>query len=223
MHRKQFIKRMLQAGLCGCGAVMGFSRSLRNEGGNSISQDRPPAEQSWITTLEKRMIKGSETPAWRRVEKSESWIKDLMDNLDAELDEETKIKLMQSCGRACYTHAFGVAPEEKPTPEEARRYLEDLKKRGFKVRQEGDKTIIIYSWRRDHQNPWGLILGDGYCMCPIVETGPEGLSPTYCYCSTGYVKESFDRAFGKPVKVELLDSLKRGGKDCIFKIEIPNI
>lgn len=223
MHRKQFIKKMLQTGLCGCGAIMGIGHYLRNEGAGLPSQDRPQTEHGWVETLEKRMIKGSETPAWRKVEKSESWIKDLMNNVDALLDEETKIKLMQECGRACFTRAFGVAPEEKPTPEEARRYLLALKARGFKVRQEGNKTIIVYSWRQDHQNPWGLILGDGYCMCPIVETGPEGLSPTYCYCSTGYVKESFNRALGKPVKVELLDSLKRGGKDCIFKIEVLNI
>lgn len=223
MRRKQFIKKMFQAGLCGCGAIMGIGQSLRSAGGHSKSLEQTPAEQEWIKTLEQRMIKGSATPDWRRVEKSESWIKDLMDNVDTMLDEETRIKLMQECGRACFTRAFGVAPEEKPTIEEARRYLEALKAQGAKVRQEGDKTVILYSWGRDHQNPWGLILGDGYCMCPVVETGPEELSPTYCYCSTGYVKESFSRALGKPVKVELLDSLKKGGKNCIFRIEVPNI
>ncbi len=223
MNRKQFIKKMLQAGLCGCGAIMGIGQSLRSDGGRTTSQEQPPVEQGWIKTLEKRMIKGSATPAWRRVEKSESWIKDLMDNMDSILDEETKIKLMQECGRACFTRAFGVASEEKPTPEEAGRFLETLKVQGAKIQQEGDKTVIVHSWGRDHQNPWGLILGDGYCMCPVVETGPEELSPSYCYCSTGYVKESFSRALGKPVKVELLDSLKKGGKDCIFRIEVLNI
>lgn len=64
------------------------------------------------------------------------------------------------------------------------------------------------------------MLQDGYCMCPIVESGPPGLSPTFCYCSTGYVKEAFERHIGKPVKVELLDSLKMEGKDCIFKLAI---
>lgn len=223
MNRKQFIKKMLHAGLCGCGAIIGIGQSLRSEGKRLTSQEKLPAEQGWIASLEKRMIKGSATPAWRKVGKSESWIKDLMDNMDSILDEEIKIKLMQECGRACFTRAFGVASEEKPTPEEAKRYLEALKVRGFKIRQEEDKTVIIYSWGRDHQNPWGLILGDGYCMCPIVETGPEELSPTYCYCSTGYVREIFIRALGKPVNVELLDSLKRGGKDCIFRIEVLNI
>jgi len=222
MDRKQFLKKLLQSGLCCGGIVMGFGKNIMSNPGTSSSQDQPPAAQDWITGLEKRMIKGSETPAWAKVEKAENWIKDLVDNMDAILDQETKIRTMQACGRSCYSRAFGVAPEEKPTPNEAEKVLSTLKGAGYEVRQEGNMTTIIYNWRRDHQNPWGLILGDGYCMCPLVETGPDGLSPSYCYCSTGYVKESFERSLGKPVTVELLDSLKMGGKDCVFKIEILN-
>jgi hypothetical protein len=143
--------------------------------------------------------------------------------MDVLFDKETRIKLMKACGRSCYNNAFGVASEEKPTLEGARRYLQALKSRGYEVRQERDKTIIIFNWGRDHQNPQGLVLGDGYCMCPVVETGPDGLSPTFCYCSTGYVGEIFERAIGIPVEVDLLDSLKKGGKDCIFKIEFKSL
>jgi len=212
----------LQSGLCCGGMVMGFGKNLISNPGKLPLKVQSPAAQDWITGLEKRMIKGSETPAWAKVEKAENWIKNLMDNMDTILDQETKIRMMQACGRSCYIRAFGVAPEDKPTPEEAKKVISTLKSAGYEVRQEGNLTTIIYNWRRDHQNPWGLILGDGYCMCPLVETGPAGLSPSYCYCSTGYVKESFERSIGKPVIVELLDSLKMGGKDCVFKIMILN-
>lgn len=166
------------------------------------------------------MIKGSETPAWRKMEKAGLWIKDLMEHIDAVLDQETKIKLMQACGRSCFIHTFGVADENEPAPEERERYLQLLESRGFKLRREGDVITFSFNWGRNHQNPTGLVMSDGYCMCPQVESGPPGLSPSYCYCSTGYVKESFERTLGKPVKVELLDSLKMGGKDCVFKVEV---
>ena len=220
MHRKQFIKKMLQAGLCCCGVATGFGQNLLSNQKTLTSLDQSPAAQDWITKLERRMVKGSETPAWAKVEKAENWIKDLMDNMDAMLDKDTKIKLLQACGRSCFIRAFGVASDEKPTLEEAKNYLDTLKSRGYEVRQEDNMTTITYNWGRDHQNPWGLIIRDGYCMCPLVETGPADLSPTYCFCSTGYVKESFERGIGKPVKVNLLDSLKMGGKNCIFKIEV---
>lgn len=169
------------------------------------------------------MIKGSETPAWRRVEKTELWIKDLMEHMDALLDQETKIKLMQACGQSCYLRAFGVTDERQPTPEEREKYLQFLESNGYKIQRQGNVVTFTFSWGRNHQNPTGLIMSDGYCMCPQVESGPPGLSPSYCYCSTGYVKESFERVIGKPVKVELLESLKMGGKDCVFKIEFLNI
>jgi hypothetical protein len=51
-------------------------------------------------------------------------------------------------------------------------------------------------------------------FCPLTEKGPEGLSGLYCECSVGYVKYMIERVTGTTVKVELLESLKRGGKGC---------
>lgn len=159
----------------------------------------------------------------KQAEKAELWIKDLMDHMDAVLDQGTKLKLMQACGRSCFLRAFGVADEKKPTPEEREKYFRFLENKGYKLEREGNRITLIYSWGRGHQNPTGLIMRDGFCMCPQVESGPPGLSPSYCYCSTGYVKENFERTVGLPVKVDLLESLKTGGKDCVFKIEFLNL
>jgi len=98
--------------------------------------------------------------------------------------------------------------------------LNYLQQQGCEVRRDAQTTTVIYSWGRNHQNPQGLIMSDGYCMCPIVESGPPGLSPSYCNCSAGYVGEMFERWLGKPVEVDVLETLKSGGKDCIFQITI---
>jgi len=219
MNRKQFLKKSLKAGLCCCGAALGFGHSLGGKPGKAVLQNPKRAGEGWIPELEKRMIKGAETPAWRKVEKSGQWIRSLMEHMDAMLSQELKVRLLQECGRSCFIRAFGVADANRPALEE-KECLRFLESSGYKVQREGRMISFIYSWGRNHQNPQGLMLQDGYCMCPIVESGPPGLSPTYCYCSTGYVKEGFERRFGKAVKVELLDSLKMGGKDCIFKLTI---
>ena len=218
MDRKQFLKSSLCAGACWCGAAMGLTRTLSEIKGTDSPAPTPP--HGWIPDLEKRMIRGSETPSWRKVEKSMQWIKNLVDHMDAMLDKATVSKLLQACGRSCYIGAFGVAPDEKPSDAEVQQVLEALRRSGSEVRQENGHTVIYSAWGRNHQNPTGLILQDGYCMCPVVENGPPGLSPSYCQCSTGYVKEGMERSLGRPVKVDLLESLKMGGRDCRFRIEV---
>lgn len=60
----------------------------------------------------------------------------------------------------------------------------------------------------------------GKCLCTLVESKPEGLSPTYCICSVGYVKQMHEMYLGQPVEVELVDSVLRGGQRCKFKITV---
>ena len=98
----------------------------------------------------------------------------------------------------------------------------DWIEKGYGLTREGNIRWFHFSWGRDHQNPWGLIIRDGFCMCPIVEKIVPGLSPTYCNCSAGYVGEMFRRGLGQPVKVSIVETLQMGGKDCIFRVEIPD-
>jgi len=222
MNRKQFLKKALQSGLCGCAAALGIGPAL--EAGNKalLSEGQAGAVAGLSHDLHRRMREGSRSPDWARIEKAESWIKFLMDNMDAILDEKTRIKLMNACGRSCYLNAFGVAGEKKPSPEAAERTLQALEKGGFRVERTGEEITVYYGWA-GKQNPQGLSLKEGFCMCPLVENEIPGLSPTYCNCSAGYVAETLERATGKTVtSVEILESVKRGGKDCRFKVVLLN-
>jgi hypothetical protein len=218
MDRKQFITKALQTGVCGCAAACGFGLGLKAEGNPPLVGTQTGAPRGLSQDLQARMKEGSRSPDWARIEKAESWIKFLMDNMDALLDEPAKIKLMNACGRSCYLNAFGVAGERKPSPEAAERYLQALKRAGFKVERGPETTMIDYGWA-GKQNPQGLSLKEGYCMCPLVENDIPGLSPSYCNCSAGYVAEAMERATGRKVQsVEILESVKRGGKDCRFRV-----
>ena len=215
MNRKQFLNVFTQTcvGIGCCGAA--FAQAMLSADGQSLRTD-----QQWIGDFEKRLVGATETPGWERARKAEIWIKDIVKNMDVILDEETKVKLMQANGRCCYDHAFGVADERAVPPENAERVLKYFESKGHKLERSGDTTILHFSWGKDHQNPWGLVLGDGYCMCPNVEKVKGDISPTYCLCSTGYVREMFKRLLGKPVEVSLVESVILGADDCRFRVMI---
>ena len=209
MDRKQFLKRSLLAGLGCCSAALGFGRNLENPEGQAAALTED---------LTRRIREGAKSPDWRKMEEAGWKFKAMMDHMDEMLDQDTKIKILNACGRSCYINAFGVADERKPTPEQAEAYLKNLEKSGIEVRREKDTITVFYRWGAK-QNPYGLSMQEGYCMCPIVESGAVGMSKTYCNCSAGYVKEALQRTTGKTVlQAEVLESILQGGKDCRFKI-----
>lgn len=210
MNRKQFFKQSLLAGLTCCSA-MGFAK--KPERGN------PQGEAVSLTDdLTRRIRDGAKSPDWRKMEEALVKFRAMLEHMDAQLDGETKIKILNACGRSCFINAFGVASERKPSPDRAKAYLKALEQSGIEIRREKETITVFYRWGIK-QNPYGLSMKEGYCMCPIVESGAPGMSKTYCNCSAGYVKEALERGTGKTViKAEVLESILRGGKDCRFKI-----
>jgi len=120
-------------------------------------------------------------------------------------------------GETCYRGSLGAPANETPKPIEIDALVAGMKQYGGEemARREGNTIYFQYI-----KNPAGLRVADGYCLCPLVESGPPGLSGTYCQCSVGYVRAMISRALGKPVQVELTESLKRGGKGCRFTIHV---
>ncbi|MCX6836169.1 MAG: DUF6144 family protein [candidate division Zixibacteria bacterium] len=221
MDRKEFLKKFMQTGvgMCCCGAMLG--RTLLAQEGTSPSTETPnPGD--WIGDMERRVIAGSETPAWKKHEKALDWIKALLNSMDKAIDPQITMALMHANGRACYNGAFGVASEELPDPASVQSFLDGIEK-NYKITREGNIRWFHFSWGQNHQNPQGLIMRDGFCMCPIVESIVPGLSPTYCNCSAGYVKELFERNLGRSVNVKVMETVQTGAKDCVFRIEIPDV
>ena len=63
-----------------------------------------------------------------------------------------------------------------------------------------------------------------YCHCPRVRDG-VGLEPAlpevYCYCGAGFYQGIWEEILGEPVKVEVLESVMRGGDVCKIAIHLP--
>jgi hypothetical protein len=198
MDRKEFLKTTAGAGL-GCGVAVFLSR---------VGVASAEVDQTAQCT--------------RRLEFVRGWVQDIMAQMDAQLDQPARERLMEACGRSCFAGAVasgfcGPQAKEHKAPPDFEAWLTGFQKAvgPEQLYREGD--VIHFKYR---QNPRGLKIADGYCLCPILEDGPRQLSPTYCHCSVGYVTGTFEHGSGRKVKVELIDSLRRGGKECHFVVRL---
>jgi hypothetical protein len=150
-----------------------------------------------------------------RADFAKTWTGRFMRVLDQRLDEKTRRELMEANGRACAMGAYGPPDSAKTLTVDA--FVARLASYVGEANCRRDGDVVNFAYR---QNPRGLRVEDGYCLCPLVEDGPAELSPTYCHCSVGYVAYMFERNLGRSVRVELLESVRRGGKACRFAVHV---
>ncbi len=194
MERRSFIQKSVAAGLgCACIAPV-----LAGKTGHSDF------------TLP------GETPCQEKIEFAKKWVSRLFTVIDNNLDEETRNSIMRQNGESCYKGDYGEPANIAPrTLDEIDKNIAELNQYLGKdnPRREGKTIYFEYVG-----NPNGLKVADGYCLCPLVEDGPKTLSPTFCQCSVGYVGLMFKKITGRNVQVDLLESLRNGGKKCRFKV-----
>lgn len=155
--------------------------------------------------------------AVKRMAFVDNWIKRFIDVLDKTLDKKTRKKVMMTNGKICFQEWI-KSKGQKIKPKSFEKWAEQVKKSKDKnsVRVEGN--VIYFQYTSSAET--GKSSPEGVCLCPMVESKPSGLSSTYCLCSLGYVKEMNQQTFGRPVEVELLDSVLKGGKRCQFKVTV---
>lgn len=59
-----------------------------------------------------------------------------------------------------------------------------------------------------------------FCVCPIVNNmDDKKISPLLCHCSEGFAKLMFRKVIGSEVSAEVISSILRGDKSCIYQIK----
>jgi hypothetical protein len=177
-------KRFLKTSLC-LGAVCGLRPVLGAEG---MPEQAPAPDGTCAGAM-----------AFAR-----HWVKDLIDQADAQLTEAQRKALLEARGRSCARG--GAAAHAARFEGRLHEFIVDMQSHlgPDAVRREGDLVQVTYS----------------QCLCPLVAKMQEPLSPSYCFCSAGWLKEVFATVSGQPVTVEILETVKRGGQRCRFDVRL---
>jgi hypothetical protein len=132
-----------------------------------------------------------------------NWLTDLFDTIDAELDRDTKVRLMAGCGRGCFRrHQFKTEIARHGTGD-VDKLLEAYKK-NFEVWREADVVHIRYG-QTNRQ-----------CYCPAARYHPAKPDDIHCECTRATHQAIFETALQRSVPVEVVESLRRGGQTCHF-------
>lgn len=137
----------------------------------------------------------------------QNWLADLMDALDQEADESVKVRLLSACGRACFErHEF-----KRNWAIEGRGDVDKLVtalKKNFEVWREGDLVHIRYGK-----------VSKG-CYCPAAKYRPAKASDIHCYCTRATHQAVWETALGRPIRVEIAETVRRGGQTCHFLVHL---
>jgi predicted hydrocarbon binding protein len=135
-------------------------------------------------------------------------IQRMMEVLDRDLDLPRRKTIMEACGRRC----IGASTLAKAR--QLQRGAQDL-----------DDLLVLLNQAHiggGHLRREEHVIHAAYdrCYCGSVNQANAPFSSTYCQCSCGWFRQLFETLLGKPVEVELLDSILQGAERCRFTIHL---
>jgi hypothetical protein len=97
---------------------------------------------------------------------------------------------------------------------------------GERPRREG---LVIYSSKKP-RDPRAFAAATSAaekrkaaCFCPITRHHlDQGMPITFCYCGSGWYRRQWEGALGKPVRIDIVESLLKGDDRCTFAIHLPD-
>lgn len=143
----------------------------------------------------------------REKEFIQNWLTDLLETIETELDRETAERLIAGCGRGCYRrHDF-----KQKIAEDGKGDIDKLiaaYHRNFEIWRDGDQVHIRYGEVSNR------------CYCPAANYRPSKPDDLHCECTRATHQTIFETALGRPIRVDVVESLRRGGRTCHFLVHL---
>ena len=80
-----------------------------------------------------------------------------------------------------------------------------------------DKRGLTGRWEYESDAVRGIFKE---CGCPLVRSGLIELHPIQCFCSQGMMETIFSEVAGKPIYVEIKQTIGRGDDVCHFLVKL---
>jgi hypothetical protein len=140
---------------------------------------------------------------------AQQWLIKLLENLGQSIDEKELRRIVKMSAVTHYDHL--------KMDELLADYKGNLRKfTGFLEKE--------WSWKVDYDEASGVITADenkSYCVCPVLDKATLAGSQVICYCSEGFAELMFSRVAGVPVSAQVISSVRRGDRSCVYRIELP--
>jgi len=189
MERKEFFEKSLKFGLCAC--ALNVLNPLPAVGETETPVDKTLEQLKYENTFIK------------------NWLSDLLDTMDKVLDKETKVKVIEGCGRGCFNrHQFKKDIAEKGKGDVDK--LIEAYKSSFEAWKEGDTVHIRFGFGK----------GKKGCFCPTARTQPVKPDDVMCECTRMTHQSIFETALNRKVKIDILETVRRGGDVCHFLVHL---
>lgn len=135
------------------------------------------------------------------------WICDLL----GQVHSPETARMIENCGKYCAERAGTV---------ELMRILR-AEAKGLESRTELLEFLAEKTPIRFEAEEGGFIthLDNCECNCKMLPELSRN-SEVLCSCTKGYQAAMWEEFFGKPVEVEIVETLLRGGRECVFRVKV---
>ena len=187
ISRKDFFKKGCFAGICMCG----FSSIAMadNIGNSDQTEETLDSNQIFIQT----------------------WISNLLSNINQELDNDAKRNILKGCS---IVHYENLKMNDVLSP-----YIGNIE--GFIGFLEKE-----WGWKVDYNKATKTLIANenkNYCVCPMINNKDSINKSAICYCSEGFAEKMFSVVAGVSATASVISSVQRGDERCIYKIEFNNL
>ncbi|HOU13307.1 MAG TPA: hypothetical protein PKZ84_09315 [Anaerolineae bacterium] len=184
------------------------------------------------------VMQGSETLSIAsRTEDRFLWVKGMLERLEGLADEHQKYDVLSGCAhvfppgqvaklKAVFDAAYAQTHDGLQAVDAVLDFMEADP--GWSETRPTREGYIIYAAKgpRDPQAyaeaKTDLERRSAYCFCPLIRNNlDQGMSPSFCYCGSGWYRRQFEGAIGKPVSIDIVSSVLRGNDVCRFAIHLP--
>lgn len=157
-----------------------------------------------------------------------TWVKAAIKQLDQLASEDEKYNILSRCAHEFSQKRIATLKAIYEHTKDVDSVLQEMRKDPPWYEDPVRKGNIIYVEKVPY-NKEGYEKADNdddkkmnYCHCPLIRKYlNEGISPTYCYCGSGWYRQLWEGIVGKPVKVDIVKSLLKGDSTCQFAIYLP--
>lgn len=138
---------------------------------------------------------------------TENWLIELFNSLKEKYPEEYKESI-----KLCSAHHFRHLKMDEMLKDYIGNlpgFLEFISKEwGWKITVDNNSRLIYADENKD------------FCVCPLVKDKKNKFDPILCYCSEGFAERMFSMVIGKPVRAEVIKSVLKGNKSCVYMIKV---